>query len=238
MAEEFPEFEVEFVEFLFKQSVLKFGDFTLNSGRKSPYFLNLGEVNTAEGLIQLGNSYAKLIGHHVDNGDIPEPTFLFGPAYKGIPLAVATGMRLYDSRGINTRFGADRKEEKQHGEVAKFLGATPTNEDRVVIIEDVFTTGGTKETARENILSAAPDANICAIIIAADRYEALEGSGDTAIAAFREKYGIPTFSVTNAYNLRDILHNRKVNGVIALNDENKAAIDEYLAKHGVNKEVD
>jgi len=236
MADEFPEFEVEFVEFLFKQGVLKFGDFTLKSGRKSPYFLNLGEVNTAEGLIQLGDSYAKLISQHVDAGDIPEPTYLFGPAYKGIPIAVATAMRLYDQRGINPRFGADRKETKQHGEVAKFLGAKPTDEDRIVIIEDVFTTGGTKETARENIISVAPHANICGIIIAADRYEALAGSDSTAIAAFREKHGIPTFSVTNAYNLRDILHNKQVEGEIALTDEHKAAMDKYLAEWGVKEE--
>ena len=115
MAKEFPEFEVNFVEFLFKQGVLKFGDFTLKSGRNSPYFLNLGEVNTAEGLIQLGDSYAELIAHNVENGNIPEPTYLFGPAYKGIPIAVATAMRLYDSRDINSRFGVDRKELKQHG---------------------------------------------------------------------------------------------------------------------------
>ncbi|MBD3303756.1 orotate phosphoribosyltransferase [Candidatus Woesearchaeota archaeon] len=240
MAEEFPEFEVEFVEFLVQQEALQFGsEWTLKSGRKSPYFLNMGSIDNGPALNRLGESYAALIAEKIDSGEIQKPTYLWGPAYKGINLAAATAMFLDSEYGITVTVGSDRKESKTHGEGTgvslTLLGAKPTAEDRILIIEDVFTTGKTKEEAHENISSFVENPAIDGVIIALDRAETSVDGSDTAIAAFKEKYGIPTFSVTDIYRVRELLHNREVGGAVPLNDENKARLDDYLQKYGTKE---
>jgi orotate phosphoribosyltransferase len=240
---EFAEFEVEFVEFLFKQKALTFdGEWTLKSGRKSPYFLNMGSIDNGPALNRLGKSYAALIAEKIESGEIQTPTYLWGPAYKGINLAAATAMYLDIDHGISVKVGSDRKESKTHGEgtgvSVATLGAKPTAEDRILIIEDVFTTGATKEEAHENISSFVENPTIDGVIIALDRAETSPDGSNTAIAAFKEKYGIPTFSVSNTYHVREILHNREVDGAIALNDENKARLDDYLKQYGTEEEAE
>ena len=241
MVEEFPEFEVEFVEFLFKEKALKFDDtWTLKSKRESPYFLNMGSIDNGPALNRLGASYAALIAEKIESGEIQTPTYLWGPAYKGINLAAATAMYLDTEYGITVSVGSDRKESKTHGEGTgvslKLLGAKPTAEDRILIIEDVFTTGKTKEEAHENISSFVENPAIDGVIIALDRAETSPDGSSTAIAAFKEKYGIPTFSVTDIYRARQLLHNTEVDGVVALNDENKARLDDYLHQYGTQEE--
>lgn len=241
MAEEFPEFEVEFVEFLIQQEALKFGgEWTLKSGRKSPYFLNMGAIDNGPALNTIGRSYAALIAEKIESREIHTPTHLWGPAYKGINLAAATAMYLDTAHGITVKVGSDRKESKTHGEGTeislKLLGAKPTPEDRILIIEDVFTTGATKEEAHENISSFVESPAIDGVIIALDRAETSADGSSTAIDSFREKYGIPTFSVTDIYRVRKMLHNREVGGITALNDENKAKLDDYLQQYGTKEE--
>jgi orotate phosphoribosyltransferase len=237
----FEQFEIDFVEFLFRQGALKFGGpFKLKSGRMSPYFLNLGDINTGSGMKRLAEAYASLIKHITDTEQIPKPTYFWGPAYKGISLASNTAVKFYELTGIDVRCGSDRKESKAHGEgtgiTVDIVGAKPNDDDRGLVIEDVFTTGATKIEARENILAHAPNAHIDGVIIAADRCETNADGTMTAIDSYRKAYGIPTFSVTNAFNIRDILHNRTIDGKIALDDANKARMDAYLTQYGVRRD--
>lgn len=236
----FPTFEREFVEFLFKQGALKFGDtWKLKSGRMSPYFLNIGAVDNGPGLNKLGKSYAALIADLVGKEIVPKPTLLWGPAYKGIPLAVATTMYLDSDHGISVKYACDRKESKKVGEgtgiEVKILGAKPTDEDRILIVEDVFTTGATKEDAVENINALTTNPTIDGVIIALDRAETSADGSMTAIDAFKDKYGIATFSVSDTYRMKEILHNVLVDGKIALNDENYAKVEAYLKEFGTQE---
>lgn len=232
-----------FEDFLLEAGILKFGDFTLKSGRKSPFFLNLGDIDDGMKLENIGTEYADLISDLMAGtyGDkIQKPDVLFGPAYKGIPIAVATATQLMNLYGINVRVSSTRKEAKTHGEgtgsAATFFMSKPKNGDHVWIIEDVFTTGDTKEEAVADIRSLAPEAYIDGIIIAVDRCEALPESNKTAIQAFYDKYGIKTYSLTDIHKIKNSLYNKEIDGKIALTDENKAAIEKYLAEWGPKEE--
>ncbi len=227
-----------FEDFLFEAGILKFGDFTLKSGRKSPFFLNLGDVDDGEKLLRIGSDYAMTIYELMTASEnpIPKPDILFGPAYKGIPLATATATCLLSKYDINVRVSSTRKEAKTHGEgtgsAVTFFMSKPKNGDHAWIIEDVFTTGDTKEEAVADMRSVAPEVNIDGIIIAVDRCEAMQGSNKSAIQTFYEKNRIMTYARTNIHKIVDKLHNKKINGKIALTDENKAAIERYLAEYG------
>ena len=239
MEKKHPWYKADFAEFLVLQGALRFGDFTLNSGRKSPYFLNMGAISTGSGLRRMGRSYANLIQDLMSQEKINRPAYLFGPAYKGFPLAISAAMQLDALYDLDVAWGCDRKEEKGWGEQAKLVGTKPKNEQNTLIIEDVFTTGATKEEAVD-FLNSIAQPNIEAILIAMDRGEALDADKTkTAAAAFYDAKGIPTYAILTVYEAIDILHNRVIgDNHIALTDENKARMLEYLAKHGVNEEVD
>ncbi len=186
--------EHEAIEFFLQEEVLKFGDFTLKSGRKSPYFFNTGSLCTARQLKKLGELYAaKLVAERVfDNADV-----VFGSAYKGIPISVATAVALSDSRP-NIRAVSDRKEAKTHGDTSSFLG-TLKRGDSVVIVDDVISTGGTKLEAIEKLREAG--AEPLGLIIAFNRAEPAEGSALTAKEHFENETGLPVFALANIFDV-------------------------------------
>jgi orotate phosphoribosyltransferase len=186
--------EQEAIEFFLAEEVLKFGDFTLKSGRKSPYFFNTGSLCTARQLAKLGELYArKLQAEKVFN----PADAVFGSAYKGIPIAVATAIALASSRPA-IRAVSDRKEAKTHGDKSSFLGILNAG-DSVVIVDDVISTGGTKLEAIEKLREAG--AKPIGLIIAFDRAEPAEGSKLTAKENFEKETGLPVFALANIHDV-------------------------------------
>lgn len=191
------EVNAEFIEYLLAQNVLQFGSFTLNSGRVSPYFFNLGEVSNGAAFAQLGNAYADAILASGLEFDV-----LFGPAYKGIPIAVATAVALAE-RGTNVGVAYNRKEAKDHGEGGSLVGAAVSG--RVLLIDDVITSGKAIRSAVQ--LIDATDAEIVGAIVAMDRQEFLgepdgsQGETSTAVAALAEELRAPVISIANLSDL-------------------------------------
>ena len=169
--------------------VLTFGDFTLKSGRRAPYFINTGNYKTGAHLARLGNFYADCITDHNVQGDM-----LFGPAYKGVPLAVSTAIALFTKYGTDLPYAFDRKEAKDHGEGGMFIGRQPRNGDRIIIIEDVMTSG---KALREVLpkLTGAADVTVSAMIISVDRMEKALNSEKSAVQEARDEFGIPVHSI-------------------------------------------
>ncbi len=192
----------DFVEFLINNNALLFGEFITKSGRQTPYFINTGELNSGKQLMQLAEYYADLI-----NSEFPEANIVFGPAYKGIPLAVATSMMLFKKYGKNTDFSSIRKEKKEHGDKGIFLGKTTGEGDKIVLIDDVFTTGATKKQAIDMLIKTG--AQVLGIVIAVDRNEKQDEKIEkTATQMFNEETGI---TVKSIITLKDILEFLKRN---------------------------
>jgi len=190
--------EQEAIEFFLKEEVLKFGDFTLKSGRKSPYFFNTGSLCTAAQLSKMGELYArKLRAEKV----FENATVIFGSAYKGIPIAVAAAIALANTNRSSIRSVSDRKEAKTHGDKSAFLGVLNPG-DKVVIVDDVITTGGTKMEAIEKLREAG--AIPIGLIIAFDRAEEAEGSSITAKESFEKETGLPVFALANIHDVARI----------------------------------
>jgi orotate phosphoribosyltransferase len=176
-----------FIEFLVEQSVLKFGDFTLNSGRQSPYFFNLGSVASGAAFAQLGEAYADAIQQSGVEFDL-----LFGPAYKGIPIAVATSLA-FARRGIDVGVAFNRKEPKDHGEGGLLVGAPVAG--RVLMLDDVLTTGKAIREAAELVQSEG--AEIAGVVIAMDRAEVMDGATSTAVTGLAQELGAPVSSIAH-----------------------------------------
>lgn len=183
-----------FIEFMLAQEVLQFGDFTLKSGRRSPYFFNLGKVATGSGFAQLGAAYAEAILASGIEFDV-----LFGPAYKGIPIAVATSAALAE-RGVDVGVAYNRKEAKDHGEGGWLVGADV--QGRVLMVDDVLTSGKAIREAVE--LIAATDATIAGAVIAMDRQELTE-QGVTAVSALSDELSANVISIANMQDLIEYL---------------------------------
>ncbi|MGN0473633.1 MAG: orotate phosphoribosyltransferase [Acutalibacteraceae bacterium] len=220
-------YKEDFVKFMVRSGVLLFGDFTTKSGRKTPYFVNTGNYKTGAQAAKLGEYYARNIQEHVE-GKIDA---LFGPAYKGIPLAVAAGIsmnNLFD-RDINYCF--NRKEVKDHGEGGAMVGYKLQDGDRVLIVEDVITAGtAIRETLP--ILKAAADIEIAGMVISVDRME--KGKGEkTAIQEVYEEFGIVTYPIVTVREIIDILHNNPVDGKVYIDDEMKARMEAYMEQYCV-----
>jgi orotate phosphoribosyltransferase len=181
-----------FIEFLVGQGVLKFGEFTLNSGRKSPYFFNLGSVDDGLGLLTLGRAYAESIIASEVQFDV-----LFGPAYKGIPIAVATALALAE-RNVHVGVAYNRKEAKDHGEGGNLVGAPVTG--RILLVDDVLTSG--KAVRQAVKLIKAEGANIAGVVIALDRAE-YGPSGETAVDSVAADLGAPLISIAG---VADVIH--------------------------------
>lgn len=186
----------EFIDFLIESQVLKFGDFVTKSGRKTSYFVNTGGFTTGEQMTRLGEYYADCIMNHIRQGHIPEDIdAIFGPAYKGIPLVVATVIALKAKYGLNWEYCFNRKEEKDHGEGGNIIGYKPKDGDKILIIEDVIT-AGTSVREVVPLLQSWAQLEIVGLVVAVDRME----KGRTSLSATEEimaDLGIPTFSIVN-----------------------------------------
>lgn len=220
------QYKKEFIEFMVESDVLKFGDFTLKSGRKSPFFMNAGAYITGSQLSKLGEYYAKAI--HDKYGD--DFDVLFGPAYKGIPLSVATVIAYSKLYGKEIRYCSNRKEEKDHGDVGILLGSKLKDGDRVVIIEDVTTSGKSIEETFPIITSQA-DIKIVGLMVSLNRMERGKGT-KCALDEIKETYGFETSAIVTMAEVREHLENREVKGKVVINSEIAAAIDAYYKEYG------
>ena len=220
------QYQQEFIEFLAETGALRFGSFTLKSGRKSPYFFNSGMFNDGAAIGRLGYYYACAV-QQLD----PAPTALFGPAYKGIPLCVSAVIALNEHFGKNLAYCFDRKEAKGHGDKGLLVGKTPEADDRIVIIDDVITDGATKVEAIRR-LSEISKAPVTSLIIAVNRLEQ-NAKGEDPVGQLASSSGIEVRSIVTVRDILAHLHNRPVGGQVLLNDEIADAINSYLEQYGV-----
>ena len=222
------QYKKEFIEFMVDSKVLKFGEFTLKSGRKSPFFMNAGGYVTGSQLKKLGEYYAKAI--HAKYGD--EFDVLFGPAYKGIPLAVVTAMAYSELYGKEVRYCSDRKEEKDHGaDKGSFLGSKLYDGDRVIMIEDVTTSGESMEETVPKVKGAA-DVTIVGLMVSLNRMEVGKGGEKCALDEVKDLYGFETAAIVDMSEVVECLYNKEVNGEVLIDDTLKAAIDAYYEQYG------
>ena len=222
-------YKKEFIEFMVESEVLKFGDFTLKSGRKSPFFMNAGAYVTGAQLRKLGEYYAKAI--HSTYGD--DFDVLFGPAYKGIPISVATAMAYSELYGREVRYCSDRKEEKDHGaDKGSFLGSSLKDGDRVVMIEDVTTSGKSMEETVPKVRGAA-DVEILGLMVSLNRMEVGKGGTKSALEEIEELYGFRANAIVTMADVVEYLYNRPYQGRVIIDDALKAAIDAYYEQYGV-----
>lgn len=222
-------YKSEFIDFMVDSKVLKFGDFTLKSGRKSPFFMNAGAYVTGTQLMKLGEYYAKAIhDRYGDDFDV-----LFGPAYKGIPLTVATTIAYSKLFGKEIRYCSNRKEVKDHGDAGILLGSNLKDGDRVVVIEDVTTSGKSMEETVP-IVRAQADVTIVGLMVSLNRQE--KGKGDKcALDEIKDLYGFETEAIVTMEEVVEALYNKEVNGEVLIDDEMKARIDAYYAEYGASK---
>ena len=220
------QYKKEFIEFMVDSNVLKFGEFTLKSGRKSPFFMNAGAYVTGSQVRRLGQFYAQAI--HDNYGT--DFDVLFGPAYKGIPLAVATTIAFSELYGRDIRYCSNRKEIKDHGDVGILLGSDLNDGDKVVIIEDVTTSGKSIEETFP-ILTAQANVDVVGLMVSLNRQERGK-TQQNALAEIREVYGIETGAIVTMEEVVEYLYNRPYNGRVLIDDKTKAAIDAYYAQYG------
>ena len=211
----------EFIQFLESAGVLKFGDFTAKSGRKIPYFINAGDIKTGDQIAKLGEFYAKAYLEKVGN----KRTVLYGPAYKGIPIAVSAACAL-SKHGLDLPFFFNRKEEKDHGEGGVFVGYKPQAGDEIVIVEDVITAGTAIRESMENMRSLE-GARVVATFVMVDRKEKGKGEdGKSAMAEVEAEFGFPVYSVVDVYDIIEYLEEDEKNA------ENVQRIKNYLSVNG------
>ena len=220
-------YKQEFIKFMVRSGVLTFGDFTAKSGRKTPYFINTGNYKTGAKAARLGEFYAQCLTENIPG----KVDALFGPAYKGIPLSVATAIALANNHGRDVNYCFNRKEAKDHGEGGVMVGYKLQDGDKVVIIEDVITAG---TAMRESlpILAAAAKVEVVGVIISVDRTE--KGKGEkSAIQEIRDEFGIPVYSIVTAREIIDNLYNVEVDGKVYIDDVMKGKMEAYLEQYGV-----
>ena len=216
-------YKQEFIRFMVKNGVLKFGEFTLKSGRIAPYFINTGNYKTGKQLAKLGQYYAACI---MENG--LEADTLVGPAYKGIPLSVATAIALCHDYDKELNYCFDRKEAKDHGEGGLFVGKQLVDGEKVIIIEDVMTSG---KALREILpkLEAAAKVNVVGMIISVDRQEKALNSELSAVREAKKEFGIDVYSVVTMNDIIQAIEDGVVDG-----KEHLPAMYKYRATYGAN----
>ncbi len=216
------EYKYEFIKFLESAGVLKFGDFTAKSGRKIPYFINAGDIKTGEQIRKLGEFYAKAYFEKIGS----KKAVLYGPAYKGIPIAVSVSVALSE-HGLDVPFFFNRKEEKDHGEGGVFVGYKPLPGDDVVIVEDVIT-AGTAIRESMSVLSSLEGINVKAVFVMVDRKE--KGKTEkSAMSEISDEFGFPVYSVVDVYDIIEYLENDPENR------ENVERIKNYLTINGAKE---
>jgi len=220
------QYKKDFIEFMVRSKALTFGDFVTKSGRRTPFFINTGNYNTGSRLASLGCYYAEALRQNLRDGfDV-----LFGPAYKGIPLAAAASIALSAHYSHDVSFCFNRKEAKDHGEGGAMVGHKLRSGDRVVIIEDVVTAG---TSVRESvpIIKSFAGAEAVGLVVSVDRME--RGVGDrSALVELREEFGIAAFSIVNIDEIVEYLHNRDVDGAVVVDDAIAGRISEYRREYG------
>ena len=216
----------QFVHFLVESGALKFGDFVTKSGRNTPYFINTGEFRTGASLSKLAEFYAAAFMQHFDG----KAQNLYGPAYKGIPLCAATAMKLSDVYAKNLSFTYNRKEVKDHGDVGILLGSKLKDGDRVVIIEDVTTSGKSIEETFP-ILKEQGDIRILGLMVSLNRMERGKGT-KCALTEIRDLYGIETAAIVTMKDVVDELYNKEIDGRVVIDDAMLNNIKTYFAEYG------
>ena len=212
----------EFIQFLEQAKVLKFGDFIAKSGRRIPYFINAGMIKTGDEITKLGEFYAKAYLEKLGN----KKTVLYGPAYKGISIAVSAAVAL-SKNGLDVPFFFNRKEVKDHGEGGVFIGYTPQAGEEVVIVEDVVTAGPAIRESMD-ILSKLEGVKVAATFVMVDRKE--KGTAEkSAIAEVADEFGFPVYSIIDVYDIIEYLEEDEANA------ENVARIKNYLAVNGAKE---
>ena len=222
------QYKQDFIAFMVEANVLKFGEFTLKSGRKSPFFMNAGAYVTGGQLRKLAKFYAQAI-HDTYGLDFD---VLFGPAYKGIPLSVATCMAISELYGKEIRYCSNRKEVKDHGDTGILLGSKLQDGDRVMMIEDVTTSGKSMEETVP-IVKAQGDVEIKGLMVSLNRMEVGLGGKKSALDEVSETYGFPASAIVTMEEVVEALYNKPVNGQVVIDDQIKAAIDTYYETYGV-----
>lgn len=221
------QYKKEFIEFMVDSDVLKFGEFILKSGRKSPFFMNAGGYVTGSQLMKLGEYYARAIHEHYgDDFDL-----LFGPAYKGIPLSVATTIAYTKLYGKDIRYCSNRKEAKDHGDTGILLGSKIKDGDRIVMIEDVTTSGKSIEETFP-ILKAQGDVQIVGLIVSLNRMEKGQSGEKSALDEIYDKYGFQANAIVSMQEVIEYLYQKPYKGKILIDDTLKAAIDAYYKQYG------
>jgi orotate phosphoribosyltransferase len=220
------QYKKEFIEFMVDCGVLKFGDFTTKSGRKTPFFINAGSYRTGSQLRKLGEYYAKAINEKFGlDFDV-----LYGPAYKGIPLSVAASMAISEFYDKEIRYCSNRKEIKDHGDKGILLGGPIGDQDKIIIIEDV-TTAGTSIEENMPILKSRGDVSVLGLVVSVDRMERGKGS-KSALAEIEETYGLKTTAIVTMEEVVEHLYNKPYNGNVVIDDTLKTAIDAYYKQYG------
>ena len=214
-------YKQQFIQFLAECGVLKFGTFKLKSGRIAPYFLNSGEYKTGAQLKKLGEFYADCMHENGLQADT-----LFGPAYKGVPLALSAALALYEKYGQNVNFCFDRKEVKDHGEGGMFVGKQPEDGEKIVVIEDVMTSG---KALREVLpkLQGAAKVNVAGMVITVDRMEKGLGSERSAVQEAYLEHGVKVYSIVNILDILQAIEEGVIEG-----KEHVSAIRAYLKEYG------
>lgn len=221
-------YKKEFIEFMVDSDVLKFGEFTLKSGRRSPFFMNAGAYVTGTQLRKLGEYYARAI-HDTYGLDFD---VLFGPAYKGIPLSVATVIAFSQLYGKDIKYCSNRKEAKDHGDAGILLGSPIKDGDRVVIIEDVTTSGKSIEETFP-IIKAQGNVEIKGLIVSLNRMERGKGN-KSALEEIKDLYGFEANAIVSMADVVEYLYNRECQGQVVIDDTIKGAIDAYYQQYGVH----
>jgi orotate phosphoribosyltransferase len=219
-------YQREFIEFMVHSGVLTFGDFVTKSGRRTPFFINTGRYDSGAKMMRLGDFYAQSIERHLPGGY----DALFGPAYKGIPLVVATAMSLSKQHGRDVPFTFNRKEVKDHGEGGGLIGHEPRDAERILIVEDV-TTAGTSVRESLAILGAAARVKVVGLVVSVDRQERGQ-SERSALAELRAEFGLQAFAIVQLDEIIQHLHNRSLEGRVVLDDQILSAIQKYRAQYG------
>ena len=226
---EMADYKKEFIEFMVRSHALKFGDFTLKSGRKSPYFMNAGAYTTGEQLKTLGEFYARAI-HDTFGLDFD---VIFGPAYKGIPLSVVTSIAMHDLFGKEVRYCSNRKEIKDHGDAGILLGSDLHDGDKVLIVEDVTTSGKSIEETYP-IVKAAADVEVVGLEVSLNRCEVGKDTSETALTQVSKIYGMKTSAIVTIHEVAEYLHGKKIDGDVLIDDEVYARMQAYLKDYGAN----